>query len=502
MLRPLITATVAVTLLAGCSGGDDKSADQAAADGTPSASSSPTPPEPATFDPPKAFAAVSALARSETTASNSRSDLKAGMVGRTALYAQPSGLTGYDLTGHSWEAPSSIDPATTTASVTSPMAVQVDGKEVIAMAYAQNVAGTGTQKSHAQVKLQWIDPADGKVLVETVADLAALLGPDGTVGFVSPAYDAATGQLAVTTGVRTANGPADLDGVTVFADPATKKVTTIPGLEAAGVLNGVIIGAQGDDEEDSGKSAIVQVDGATGKVKKSTPLPAVTVLDAVGTGGKHGYFVSDTYQSNISKHVSSIYAADIATGAVVETKYPVTEYEAEPTTCFSDHVGSVVCQRVHQVQGPVVVTGFDDNTGKKAWELDTTSVSRVVPRVTAMYNGVVYGSARNKAVVLDAKTGQDVPVPSATPSDASTPTEGETPSDGETPADGESPTDATSEPPSSLPGRGEWGDTSLLYGDPRSPEMVSKYGSAYLQDPGDKAPMRTERILVVQKAIG
>jgi hypothetical protein len=145
-----------------------------------------------------------------------------------------------------------------------------------------------------------------------------------------------------------------------------------------------------------------------------------------------------------------------------------------------------------------MVTGFDDNTGKKTWELDNTSVSRVVPRVTAMYNGVVYGSARNKAVVLDAKTGQDLPVPSATPSDASTPTEGESPSDGESPTDATSPSD----PPSSLPGRGEWGDTSLLYGDPRSPEMVSKYGSAYLQDPGDKAPMTTEKILVVQKAIG
>jgi hypothetical protein len=49
---------------------------------------------------------------------------------------------------------------------------------------------------------------------------------------------------------------------------------------------------------------------------------------------------------------------------------------------------------------------------------------------------------------------------------------------------------------------GGWGDTSLIWGKPRSPQMVSKYGSTYLLDPGGKAPMGTEKIFVVQKAIG
>ncbi len=32
--------------------------------------------------------------------------------------------------------------------------------------------------------------------------------------------------------------------------------------------------------------------------------------------------------------------------------------------------------------------------------------------------------------------------------------------------------------------------------------MVSKYGSVYLLDGGSKAPLNTEKVLVIQKAIG
>jgi hypothetical protein len=89
------------------------------------------------------------------------------------------------------------------------------------------------------------------------------------------------------------------------------------------------------------------------------------------------------------------------------------------------------------------------------------------------------------------------PTPSATPSDGATPSE-----DGDSevsPSDGNSPTDGPT-----LGGKnmGGWGDTSLIWGKPQSPQMVSKYGSTYLLDAGGKAPMGTEKIFVVQKAIG
>ncbi|GAA1541829.1 hypothetical protein [Kribbella lupini] len=490
MLRPLIAATVAATLLAGCSGGDDKATDQPSpsGDSSPSASSTPTGPDLATFDPPKAFVPVSALAQGSTGQSN-MFNIEAGMVGEASLYALRSGLTARTLSASSWEVPASTEPTTTTNDFTAPMAVQLNGKEVVATAYTQIVQGSGTQKSHGQVTFQWIDPSQGDLLATAVADLSTLLGP-GNSGkdFYTPAYDAATGQIAVGVTVSSPDRTAKIRQFTVFADPVTKKTSTIPGVRAAGVLNGTVVGVKGESGEGVKDNAIVQVDAVTGTVKKTVPVPAMNYLSIEGSGGKHAYlsgtgYVQDTKYEH--HYVNSAYAVDIATGEVVESKQPNSKDQGGIGGCFSDHVASVVCNGSIGDQKGIV--GFDDTTGKIAWKYDA-SANRLVPQVTAIYNGMVYGSADDQAILLDAKTGQDVPTPSATPTESATPGDGTTPSDS---------------PSSYGDGNvGGWGDTTLLYGEPKSPAMVSKYGSVYLQDPGNKAPSNTEKILVVQKAVG
>ncbi|ADB35812.1 hypothetical protein Kfla_6821 [Kribbella flavida DSM 17836] len=506
-LRPLIATTAALVLLAGCgkSGDDKPQAEQSP--GTPEASASSTPSGPglASFEQPKAFAPVSAIAESSTGTSNLFA-IEAGMVGPASLYALRSGLTGRTLTANSWQVPSSDVPTTTTSDFTAPMAVQLDGKEAIATAYVQRVQGSGTQKPHGQVAFQWIDPAEGDILATAAFDLTPLVGPGNGGGrLISQAYDAATGQVAVSLGVATQDGNAKLRDLTVFADPATKKATGIPSLRVGGVLNGEVVGARGDQHESAKNSAIVQVDAVAGTVRKTTAVPAMNYLTPVGTGGKHGYFAGSGYQqdSTSGRYLSSVFAADIATGTVVDNKFPIAESRPEPTSCFSDHVSSVVCHRATAMREAQVVAGFDDTTGKKTWGYDSTSANRVVPLVTAVYNGLVYGSADDTAVVLDAKTGQDVSVPTpttgASPTDGSPTDGGSTPPDSGTPSDGSSPAGT---PTSGSGNLGGWGDLSLLHGKPKSPEMVSKYGSVYLQDAGSKAPLGTEKILVVQKAIG
>lgn len=481
MLRSLVMATVAATLLAGCSGGDDKATDQPSnTGGEPSASSTPSGPDLATFDPPKAFAPVAALAQGNNGQSNMY-NIEAGMVGEASLYALRSGLTARTLSANSWEVPASDVPTTTTNDFTAPMAVQLDGKEVVATAYTQIVQGSGTQKAHGQVTVQWIEPSQGDVLATAVADLTALLGPGNSgADFYTPAYDAATGQIAVGVTVSSPDRTAKLSQFTVFADPATKKATTIPGVRAAGVLNGTVVAHKGQGGEGVKDNAIVQVDGVTGTVKKTVSVPTMNYLTPQGSGGKHAYFTGSAYIPDAKgtlDHLNSLFAVDIATGAVVETKLPNSDGQDGASACFSDHVSAVVCNR--SMGGQKGIIGFDDSTGKVAWKYDASS-NRLVPAVTAIYNGLVYGLADDQAILLDAKTGQDVPAPSATPSATDTPTE----------------------VPTSLPGRGEWGDTSLLFGEPKSPAMVSKYGSVYLQEPGNKAPPNTEKILVVQKAVG
>jgi hypothetical protein len=489
MLRPLILATVAATLLAGCSGGDDKATDQPSpSDGSPSASSTPAGPELASFDPPKVFVPVSALAQGNTGESN-MFNIEAGMVGEASLYALRSGLTARTLSANSWEVPASTEPTTTTNDFIAPIAVQLDGKEVVATAYTQIVQGSGTQKAHGQVTFQWIDPSEGDVLATAVADLSTLLGP-GNSGkdFYPPAYDVATGQIAIGVTVSSPDRSAKIQQFTVFADPVTKKASTIPGVRAAGVLNGTVVGAKGVGGEGAKDNAIVQVDAVTGTVKKTVPVPAMNYLSPEGSGGKHAYlsgsgYVQDTKYEH--HYVNSLYAVDIATGEVVESKLPNSKDQGGVAACFSDHVASVVCNGSLGDQKGIV--GLDDTTGKIAWKYDA-SANRLVPEITAIYNGMVYGLADEQAILLDAKTGQDVPAPSATPTESTTPGDGTTPSDS----------------PSSY-GNGNlggWGDTTLLYGKPKSPAMVSKYGSVYLQDPGSKAAPNTEKVLVVQKAVG
>jgi hypothetical protein len=201
-------------------------------------------------------------------------------------------------------------------------------------------------------------------------------------------------------------------------------------------------------------------------------------LTPTGTGGKHAYIAGTGAMAGAKNglgQANSIYAVDIATGTVVETKLPASSESAD-ATCFSDHVAAVVCNRSLDDEKSAIA-GFDDATGKLAWSYDSSS-NRVVPTITTMYNGLVYGAADDKAVLLDAKTGQDVPAPTATPTATDTPSFDDSGT------------------------VGGWGDTSLLDGGPQSPAMVSKYGSVYLQEPTNKASPRTEKILVVQKAIG
>lgn len=486
VLRPLITAAVAVTLLAGCSGGDDNKATDQSTDGGASASSTPSGPDLATFDPPKAFAPVSALAQGGEAGQPNMYHTEAGMVGETSLYALRSGLAGHTLSANSWNVQSATDATTKTIDLTPPIAVQLNGKEVIAIAYTQVVQGSGTQKAHGQVTVQWIDPAEGDVLATAVADLTTILGPGGSASSLStPAYDAATGQIAVGVTTTVQDGPAKIHDFTVFADPVTKKATTIPSVLAAGVLNGVVVGVKGTQEESSKDNTIVQVDGVTGAVKKSVLVPSMNYLRGSGSGGKHAYFAGNGYLAGAKdgvNHANSIYAVDIATGAVVETKLPAGSESGGGTTCFSDHVSAVVCNGTRSDK--TAIFGFDDTTGKLAWSYDSSS-NRVVPTVTTMFNGLVYGNADNQAALLDAKTGQDVPAPTATPT--------------ATPTDGTTPDDTSS---SGYGNVGGWGDTSLLFGNQQSPLMVSKYGSVYLQEPSNKASPKTEKILVVQKAIG
>ncbi|WP_328330816.1 hypothetical protein OHA70_09785 [Kribbella sp. NBC_00382] len=499
MLRPLIAVAAAAVLLTGCSGGDDKSADDTSKGQTPG---TPSPPAPTPFDPPKAFQAVAASSLPEEKG-HSSAEPEVAMVGTTAVANSYSGAVGQSTTGgNPWQTlvTETADDSVVVNDASRPIAVQLDGKPAVAVAYYQRVKGSGTQKPGVSVLFRWLDPADGKPLSEATVDATALLGDDEVnsnlpgilTDFVA---DPATGQLAV--GVA----PTSLIGaksgiITVTGDPATKKGAGVPFMRPAGIGKGVVVGAQGQENT---QRSLALVDAATGRVTKGGLLPGLWGLTPTGSsGGKYAYLYGQKYDKNLGdgEYVGSVYAVDPATGTVVQTKSAVTKTQFLLNyTCLADGQKTVVCTADRPEASEAEIIGFDDTTGKKIWGYTDANAGRVVPEVTAAFHGVLYATAENKTVLMDALTGQDIPAPTptATPSASTTPGDGATstvgPTDGTTPTYGNTDGGTPGVPVPAQP------DFEL-----QSPEGVSEYGGVYLhkQELSDE----TSGILQVLKAIG
>ncbi|MEJ1107124.1 MULTISPECIES: hypothetical protein [unclassified Kribbella] len=476
--KAVATAATALVLLTACGGSDDKNTDSKPQGGGDTPASTPSAPAVASFDPPKTFVAASAFAVEGAGKDNSFT-LQAGMVGQTSLLAGRFGVTGRNIAaqGDPWTVPSTAASTTETVDATAPMGVQLDGKDVVAIAYIQNDKGNGTQKAKGQVLFQWLDATDGKKVAEVTADLTPILGPgEGGENVMRQAYDAATGQIAV--GVHPAHPTAKSGAIfTVFADPKTQKSTVIPSLEPAGVLNGVVAGANGGNAAGEGETTIVIADAGTGKVTKQIPTNHGS-LRVAGRGVKRAYLSANTYVKPkpgtfAGTYKNALYSVDIATGTVVQTASQYVE-DSVDYTCLGDQANAVVCTGADN-GSKVEILGVDDSTGKKTWGYTKDSASRIIPDVTAAFHGIVYAQTEVQPVLVDAATGNDVKSASPTPSDSTTPTNGATPTS--TPSDGSG---SQGKDPSTTNGS----DMSLYDGTMRSPRAVTQYGGSYLQGVG------------------
>jgi len=489
MLRPTTakavgTAATALVLLTACGGNDDKSSSSNPEGGGDTPSSTPSAPAVASFDPPKGFVAMSAFGV-ERTPKDNQYTRKAGMVGQTSLVAGLTGITGRNIAaqGEPWTVPSAEASTTQTLDLGAPMPVQLDGKDVVAIAYVQSDKGNGTQKAKGQVLVQWLDSADGKKVAEVAVDLTPVLGPgEGGDNVVSQAYDAATGQVAIGVSPGSEAAGKKAGTFTVYADPKTQKSTVIPFVVPAGVLNGVVAGAKGGNQEGAADGTIVVADGASGKITKQIPQKQDYLFPA-GNGTKRAYLTGHSYAapkgSTEDIYNNVLYSVDIATGNVVPIKSPYVK-DSMNYTCLGDRANAVVCTGKANNELPEIL-GVDDTSGKKAWGYTSESASRVVPDVTAAFHGVVYAQTEAQPVLMDAATGNDVPTSSSSPSGSTTPSDSTSPTDGSSPTEGSTPSgDPSSQgkDPSSTNGS----DMSLYNGKMRSPVAVTPYGGTYLQD--------------------
>jgi hypothetical protein len=205
----------------------------------------------------------------------------------------------------------------------------------------------------------------------------------------------------------------------------------------------------------------VIADGATGKITQQIPTKQ-DYLNAAGSGSKRAYFASNSYAGD-DKYNNALYSVDIAGGAVVQTKSQVVDERESSVTCWGDQAKAVVCTSGDS--GSSEIVGLDDTTGEKTWGFTDKSASRVVPGVTAAFHGIVYAQTEAQPVLMDAATGADVPTSTPAPSSA-----GATPSGG-------TPVQRID------PGSANGSDMSLYDGELESPTAVTRYGSAYLQEP-------------------
>ncbi|HZX08679.1 hypothetical protein [Kribbella sp.] len=470
--------TAALILLAGC-GGDKKSGSGSDNSGSKSTTSaSPTAPSVPTFDPPKAFAIGTAYPVIKDPAEATLKHADVALVGKVAVVGNKKVLSGHDVTDPSKTWTMQVAPAATTTinSVLPPKAVKVDGKDVAVVVYSETDKGNGTQKPQGLVVVRWVDVATGAKVAET-----STKSTDEQPSIAKAAYDVESGQIAVQVG-----GMASYGGTapaTLFADPATKKATLIAGIAPAAVHNGVIGAEKPAKTDRSNDSAMVLADGASGKITKQVG-PLQTAFDGLAGTAKHAYFFGMKYTDyDNGTNVAAIYSLDLSTGAVAATPMPpVAVNSGNGWECFDDQASSVACVKQQQADNADTIIGFDDTTGKKAWGFSNNSGNRNVPIVTAAYHGVLYAKTEAQSVLLDAKTGADLPSASASgsPSASDSPSTGDTPSPGDTPTAGDTPSDGSTPSDSRTSGNG---DLAIWDGSLRSPESVSQYGGVYSQQP-------------------
>jgi hypothetical protein len=103
---------------------------------------------------------------------------------------------------------------------------------------------------------------------------------------------------------------------------------------------------------------------------------------------------------------------DARTGAV--RAHPVPGADVHPWHCDFDGTSVILCN--DQLFGQThAIAALDATSMKELWSIKETSGGRLVPVVTAVWHGAVYGRTPNGNVILDAHTGADRATPKLAP---------------------------------------------------------------------------------------
>ncbi|MEU6974026.1 PQQ-binding-like beta-propeller repeat protein [Kitasatospora aureofaciens] len=376
-------AAAAVVLAAGCAsgaavggGGIPASGAAAASPAVPSSTPSPTPKG---YDPPTKFSKgrFSKPLPEKTRATDVLLD------GTTYYIADDIGLVANALYGHDEVG---VANATHPGNLHSPpVLAQTGDKRVVLTAVRMVIPGQGTSVDRTGVELVALSTSKGSDSWTVPIDL-----PQDYTGIRSLTVLGVRGTTAVIAG-------ADADHGLVWAvDLPTKKVLwTQKGFTGAQLTDDQVVGLTSPEYTKHQVSALKIADGSTAWTAEQTYDLLDTTLTPAGPNR-----VAIQGNSFVG-FKSSAWILDSTTGK------QIFEFSggSTPFGCAYDERSVTVCADKD------LAFAFDTASGKTLWRLPDDAKTRIAPRVSTAWHGVVYGTTSRGPVALDAVTGQDLPSP-------------------------------------------------------------------------------------------
>jgi outer membrane protein assembly factor BamB len=381
----LASVGVALSLLTACWGGGSGEDGGDEQDGTPSGAPSSAALAAKVYDPPVKFE-KSADATFAAGVSDGRSSVR--LDGTTAYAGSHDALRAVSvLDGETrWTLKPQGRPSEDTDSGTDhvfrPAFGQIDGQRAVLAAFAVTVPGSGTTPDRPRVELTAAAVDSGKRLWSVTVDRPEgqeegdpyLVGIDGT-------------SAALRFGD-------DTDAVSLGFDLGTRKVTwTAKGFAADFVDGGVAVG-RGDRSVyglslRDGKKAWTYMD----RLNEATLTP-------VG-GGLFTAVVRAPYEDE--SRIAALLAS--STGKPPIALGARTLGDPTDLSCSYDERITIVCTVTKDFDQRLIA--IDTKTRKVLWTISGDDKTRLMPDVSAVWHGAIYGSTENGPVVLDARTGED-----------------------------------------------------------------------------------------------
>ena len=392
--RFVVPVGLALSLVTACGGGDSGGSGEQGGAPSPTGGGKSTSAAVKSYDPPLKFEDLPGY---DVAGGVSDGNWSAELKGTTAYAVSDeevravSVLDGEPLWSVTAQGPIDGDTDYPTDTTGGPHFVEIDGQSAVLAAFSVIESGSGTTPSRHLVELTAVAAESGERLWTTTIER-----PEGQEEGDPYLAGADSGTAVLTFG-------SERDATTIGVSFLTHKTAwTEKGFHASFVDSGIAVGRGGADSF---------VDGG-----------ATVEGHRLGDGGK-----AWTYKDRLNKAELSPVGGGLFTAVVdapLEEESTVAALLATSTgkqpagllatkalgrpddlSCWFDDRSAVVCEVRKKYDDRVVA--LDPESWTELWAIDGDDETRLMPAVSTVFHGSVYGETANGFVALDARTGED-----------------------------------------------------------------------------------------------